>query len=327
MPTNTWDETAPLGTALVNTVDDVIRQLKLDLRERLAASSSDFNSGYLTAVKATLTQALLSPGATYTTPITIGNSYIWFTAAGTLYCKLTSGGVPASETDGTAVGAQSNPQQTPPGVMDDYAGSSAPSGWLMCDGAAVDRTTYAALFAVIGTTYGSGNGSTTFNVPNCKGKVTVGYNSAEAEFDSLGETGGVKTVTLASSEMPVHNHSASDAGHSHTATDYGHGHTASDSGHGHGVNESAHTHTIRGSSGSGSANLWGGASADPQGSVDSATTGISIQTGYANVSVATGYASVGIATGYASITTGNAGSGGAHANLQPYITVNKIIKT
>jgi microcystin-dependent protein len=84
--------------------------------------------------------------------------------------------------------------------------STAPSGWLLCDGAAVSRTTYSALFAVIGTTYGVGDNSTTFNLPNMKGRIPVGYDSGQTEFDALGETGGSKTHTLSTSEMPSHSH-------------------------------------------------------------------------------------------------------------------------
>lgn len=55
-----------------------------------------------------------------------------------------------------------------------YAGSAAPTGWLLEDGSAVSRTTYATLFAVIGTTYGAGDGSTTFNVPDSRGRAAIG---------------------------------------------------------------------------------------------------------------------------------------------------------
>ena len=58
----------------------------------------------------------------------------------------------------------------PPGTMIHFAGKTLPEGWLICNGAAVSRTTYAALFAAIGTTYGSGDGSTTFNLPNANGR-------------------------------------------------------------------------------------------------------------------------------------------------------------
>lgn len=96
---------------------------------------------------------------------------------------------------------------SPSGLISAYAGATAPAGWLLCDGSAVSRTTYAALFAAIGTTYGSGDGSTTFNVPNYKGRVPVGLDGAQGEFDALGESGGAKTHTLSLGEMPNHSHS------------------------------------------------------------------------------------------------------------------------
>ncbi len=143
----------------------------------------------------------------------------------------------------------------PPGIMAPYGGASAPSGWLLCDGTAVSRTTYAALFAILSTAYGVGDGSTTFNLPNMKGNVPTGYDSGQTEFNALGKTGGAKTHTLSTTEMP------------------------------------AHTHNIPGASG---------------------TSG-----GYppATAQNAGGWSS------------GSAGSGGAHNNLQPYNTFNFIIKT
>jgi len=94
----------------------------------------------------------------------------------------------------------------PAGVIEMFGGSTAPTGYLLCDGSAVSRTTYSKLFTAIGTTYGSGDGSTTFNVPNLKGKVAVGKDSADTSFDALGETGGEKTHTLTVTEMPSHRH-------------------------------------------------------------------------------------------------------------------------
>ena len=85
---------------------------------------------------------------------------------------------------------------TPVGCINLYAGSTAPTGWLICDGSAVSRTTYANLFSVIGTTYGTGNGSTTFNLPNLKGKVPVGLNSSDTDFNSVGKTGGGKQTLI-----------------------------------------------------------------------------------------------------------------------------------
>lgn len=103
--------------------------------------------------------------------------------------------------------------EVPPGVVSATAAAAAPSGWLICDGAAVSRTTYAALFTAIGTQFGTGDGSTTFNVPNLKGRVVVGMDSGQTEFDVLGETGGAKTHTLTVAEMPSHTHTQNP--HSH----------------------------------------------------------------------------------------------------------------
>lgn len=97
----------------------------------------------------------------------------------------------------------------PTGGFLPFGAATAPAGYLLCDGSAVSRTTYAALFAVIGTGYGVGDGSTTFNVPNAKGKMIVGLDAAQTEFDTLAETGGAKTVTLTTTELPAHTHSLS----------------------------------------------------------------------------------------------------------------------
>ena len=97
----------------------------------------------------------------------------------------------------------------PSGVISAFGGSSAPAGWLLCDGTAVSRSTYSALFAIVGTTYGSGDGSTTFNLPNLKGRVAVGRDNTQTEFDTLGETSGEKAVTLDVSQIPSHTHTLS----------------------------------------------------------------------------------------------------------------------
>ena len=81
------------------------------------------------------------------------------------------------------------PDIIPSGVITPYAGSSAPIGYLMADGADVSRTTYANLFTVIGTTYGSGDGSTTFNLPDLRQKFPLGK-AASGTGNTLGATGG-----------------------------------------------------------------------------------------------------------------------------------------
>ena len=122
---------------------------------------------------------------------------------------------------------------TPPGTISQYAGSVAPNGYLLCDGAAGSRSVYDLLFNVLGTIYGNGDGSTTFNLPNLKGKVLVCLDSAQTEFDVICETLGSKTNTLITSQLPAHSHTGTtdSAGtHTHNVTDPGHTHSSNATG-------------------------------------------------------------------------------------------------
>lgn len=92
------------------------------------------------------------------------------------------------------------------GVVKQFAGVTAPNGYFLCDGSPVSRTTYANLFSVIGTIYGIGDGSTTFNIPDLRTRVAVGYKSGDANFGTLGNTGGEVTHILTVPEMPSHAH-------------------------------------------------------------------------------------------------------------------------
>jgi microcystin-dependent protein len=97
-----------------------------------------------------------------------------------------------------------------PGDLKPSAVTVPQTGWLLCDGSAVARTgATAALFAAIGTTYGTGNGSTTFNVPDLRGRVPVGVDGAAGRLaanDALGNSGGTETHALTTSEIPAHQH-------------------------------------------------------------------------------------------------------------------------
>jgi microcystin-dependent protein len=93
-----------------------------------------------------------------------------------------------------------------PGTIKAYAGETAPPGTLLCDGSAISRSAYAALFNVLGIIWGAGNGSTTFNIPNFMGKTLIGYDEMEKEFNMLAKTGGEKAHALTAAENGLHAH-------------------------------------------------------------------------------------------------------------------------
>lgn len=103
----------------------------------------------------------------------------------------------------------------PVGSIMPYPKATAPENWLICDGSAISRTDYSELFNAIGTTFGEGDGSTTFNLPNIKGRTIVGLDTDDTDFNTIGKTLGEKTHTLTVAEMPEHNHKQSlDGGNS-----------------------------------------------------------------------------------------------------------------
>lgn len=98
----------------------------------------------------------------------------------------------------------------PSGTIKLYAGASAPSGYLICDGTAVSRTTYADLFVAIGTAFGVGNGTTTFNLPDFRRRVPVGAGGTGTATvgNALGNSGGSETHTITEAQLPAHKHFA-----------------------------------------------------------------------------------------------------------------------
>lgn len=100
------------------------------------------------------------------------------------------------------------PAGVPAGALTMYGGSTAPTGWLLCDGSAVSRSTYADLFTAIGTAFGVGDGSTTFNVPDMRSRSPIGAGQGSGLTNrALAATGGAETHTLTTAEMPAHTHS------------------------------------------------------------------------------------------------------------------------
>lgn len=158
-------------------------------------ATSDFVSGDTVSVDGVAVTALAPNGANLGSGSWLINSNVLCCLVGT---NLTVYTVPATVENSDNLGGQPASYWTPSGMIAPFAGATAPAGWLICNGAAVSRTTYPALFAVCGTTYGDGNGSTTFNLPNLTGRVPVG---ASTTF-GIGTSGGASSVTLRATNLP-----------------------------------------------------------------------------------------------------------------------------
>lgn len=200
---------------------------------------------------------------------------------------------------------------TPIGAMMPFAGSvsTPPTGWLSCDGSAVSRTTYAVLYAVVGTTYGAGNGTTTFNLPNLQNRVPVGSGSSYTR----GQTGGTSTVTLTDSQMPSHGHSLSVSGSTNSAGSHSHGgSTDSDGGHSHSGDGGAGSRSDLLASGGSNAATPGTGSTSSAGSHNH---GLSTDSGGSHSHTVSVSGSV-----------GSAGSDAAHENMQPFVAMPYIIR-
>src|SRR5215475_146121 len=145
--------------------------------------------------------------------------------------RATNLGAPSLATDAARKDTVDNAftAAIPAGLIWIYAGPAAsmPAGWYLCDGSLQNRTTDAALFTAIGTTYGAGDGSTTFALPDCRGRVVAMLDGTAGRlptYTTLGANGGEANHTLAWGEMPVHAHGVTDGGHNHGVNDPGHFH-------------------------------------------------------------------------------------------------------
>lgn len=183
--------------------------------------------------------------------------------------------------------------QVPAGTVLDFAGSSAPSGYLVCDGSVVSRTTYARLFDAIGTNWGAGDGVSTFKLPDLRGRTTIGVGTGSGlSARALADSGGAETHQLTSAEMPSHTHIQN----AHTHTQNAHNHS--------GVTRRYDTFARQSTSSALGANAELGLG-DNTGSSTDNTTATNQNT---------------------TATNQNTGGDGAHNNMQPFASLNKIIK-
>lgn len=203
---------------------------------------------------------------------------------------------------------------TPVGAVVAWAGTSAPGTsdqWLLCHGQSVSRTGFPELFATLGTAYGSGDGSTTFTLPDLRGRVPVGVDGTSparvAGASVRGATGGASTVTLTAAQVPAHSHTVPS--HNHTGT------TSQSGEHFHGAP------TGFGFFGA----ALGGTRAAGKGTFRMQTQN------NGNVYLEWGTTSNGrhnhtFTTSGTALTTQQAGGGQAHQNMPPYQTINFIIR-
>jgi len=181
----------------------------------------------------------------------------------------------------------------PVGAVVPYAAPTAPVGWLLCEGQAVSRSTYSVLFGLVGTTYGVGDNSTTFNLPDLRSRFPVGKGAA-GWSDALNESGGSADAVVVE--------------HSHTIN-HGHANTLAVSSAG----VHAHEFPVRDTSSLGTGDARGTNSTGTLGSRATETAGAHVHSLSGAVTAHSG-------------SSANSGEAAANKNLPPYITLNYIIR-
>lgn len=215
-----------------------------------------------------------------------------------------------------------------PGTIEWSANTAPANGWLFCAGQAVSRTTYARLFAHLSTTFGAGDGATTFNLPDLRGRAVVGLDNMNGTdagrlsvANALGGSGGAETHTLSAAELAVHAHSID---HDHGSQSISASVTINDNTTDlvRRLGTAAGNQAVSGVS-------WNGGSfnlmQDSGGSFANVTA-------FMHMDYITEHGHTGTVTGTVDLpnftsSSGNAGSGSAHNNMQPYTLLNAFIRT
>lgn len=169
----------------------------------------DYVYGYMLAYLLQMGIAEYDAGTTYYL-----NSIVQI--AGQFYISLQDANVGNAPASSSTYWLPGLPGTEVTGVIKPYAGTVAPTGYLLCDGSAINRTTYAKLFTVCGTTYGAGNGTTTFNIPDMRGNTPVGLNAGDDTFGTLGLNPGEKKHQLSVAELAAHGHTIDSNSNSNT---------------------------------------------------------------------------------------------------------------
>ena len=234
----TASSNAPAGTTNIGTqLDDNLREIQKVVRQDLATKGADIASATTTDLGAVAGLYHDITGTTTITSFGTVSAGIWkiikFEGALTLTHNATTlilltganrttangdVGIYISEGSGNwreIVYTPTGSGAVPTATVFPYAGATAPSGYLLCYGQAISRTDYAALFAVISTTYGEGDTVSTFNVPDLRGRVVAGQDdmggasanrltnqTGGLDGDTLGATGGSETHTLTAAQLP-----------------------------------------------------------------------------------------------------------------------------